>query len=421
MPSYISALPSPRFAATWPRRVSVLGATGSIGRSALAVMEEQPGRYQVAALAGGRNVELLAAQSLRWRPPVLAVLDGQRAELLRSLLTGAPGYKPEILTGRAGYAAAAALPEADLTLCAQAGAAGLDAACAAARAGKVLALANKEALILAGDMIRKECARSGAVVLPVDSEHNAVLQCLLGQDCLGAGGGSEEGAGDRPGQTLRRIILTASGGPFLGRSARELAKVTPEQALAHPTWSMGAKISIDSATLMNKGMELVEACRLFGLPPEQVDILIHPQSVVHSLVEFSDASLLAQLGAPDMRLPIAFCLGWPLRLPSGAARLDLAASPPLSFSAPDEAVFPSIAYWREALREGRGLDVALNAADETAVALFLRRDLAFTDIFRLTRMVMDAWKESAGPGDPEEALGMDAAARRLATELAARL
>ncbi|MDR2051160.1 MAG: 1-deoxy-D-xylulose-5-phosphate reductoisomerase [Deltaproteobacteria bacterium] len=419
MARYISKLPSARFAETWPRHLALLGSTGSIGRSALAILERLPGHFKVEALAGGRNTRLLAAQALRWRPDYLAVQDEKSALELKRSLEGEPSFRPEILVGPPGYAGVAALPEVDLVLSAQSGAAGLNATYAAVRAGKVVALANKESLVLAGELIRKECGRNGASILPVDSEHNAVFQCLLGSPP--AAEQFAGSAGPVGGESLKRIILTASGGPFRGWTAEAMSGVTPEEALAHPTWSMGAKISIDSATMMNKGMEIVEACHLYGLPAADVEVLIHPQSIIHALVEFKDSSRLAQLGVPDMRIPISCCLGWPGRMDSGAAELDLAAAPALSFFRPDEQNFPAPVYWRAALEEGKGLTVALNAANEVAVDLFLRKEIGFMDIIRLARLTLDNWRESSDPDNMEDVLCMDAKARAAATEYAARL
>lgn len=425
MRNYISKLPSAVFAETWPRRVVVLGATGSIGRSTLSVISNMPGYFKVLALAGGRNIDLLAEQALEFTPPYLAVQDDEAAARLKAALAGVAGYKPTILSGPAGYSALAVLPEADMVLSGQSGAAGLNATFAAVRAGKVIALANKESLILAGDIIRAECARSGAMLLPVDSEHNAIFQCLMGQNTRALPERLEAarlGEGKKvPTVALKRIILTASGGPFLGRDAASLSRVTKADALAHPTWNMGAKITIDSSTLMNKGMEYVEACHLYGVPPAKVDVVIHPQSIIHSFVEFEDNSRLAQLGVPDMRVPISDCLGWPYRLHSGADELDLTKYPPLSFFKPDTEAFPALGYWREAYEEGRGMTVALNAANEVAVALFLDEKISYTGITRLSRLVLDKWDESAPPQDIDAVLGMDAKARALARQFAAQL
>lgn len=387
---YISAPPSEALAATRPRRVALLGSTGSIGRNALAVVEASGGRLEAVALACAHNVELLARQALRHRPPVVAVLDDEAAETLRRQLPAS--YTPDILVGRQGYAHLAALAEAQAVLSAQVGAAGLTATLAAALAGKMVCLANKESLVLAGGLLRAICAATGAAILPVDSEHNALFQCLAGH-----------------GQEATTLVLTASGGPFRGRSAAELRHVTPEAALAHPNWRMGAKISIDSATMMNKGLELLEAVHLYGVAPEQVRILVHPQSVVHSLVEFADGSFLAQLGAADMRLAIGHCLDWPYCGTRGVPPLDLAAVGSLTFEEPDSEVFPCLRLAREALAADRGIAsrggsgfgaacVALNAANEAAVELFLNGGCGFTDIPVLVEAVL-----AALPGLPEAA------------------
>ena len=348
-----------------PRRVALLGATGSIGTSALRVMAEHPDRYAVVGLAGGRNVTLLAEQARDWRPPVLAVLDADRADALRALLPA--DYQPDILTGPEGYAAMAAMPEADLVLSAIVGAAGLHPTLAAVAAGKVVALANKESLVLAGDRIRVLARSSGAVILPVDSEHNALFQALGGA-----------GLPDLP--LVERLVLTASGGPFRATDRAELAAVTPAMALAHPNWSMGPKISVDSATLMNKGLEVIEACRLFGLPAARVEVVVHPQSIVHSLAQLHDGSLLAHLGPPDMRVAIAYCLGYPERLPLSVPRVDLVALGALTFEAPREDAFPCLRLARLALSAGGSHTVVLNAANEVAVDFFLRGGLSFPGI-----------------------------------------
>lgn len=428
MLNYISSLPSTAFAEKWPRKIVVLGCTGSIGRSAMSVLEHMEGYFEVLALGGGRNVKLLAEQATRWRPKFLAVQDEAADKELKAALngmSGLKGYAPEVLTGQEGYSALAALPEADLVLSGQSGAAGLRATYAAVKAGKVIALANKESLILAGDIIRKACKESGAALLPVDSEHNAIFQCLMGQNTRALPQKTEAvklgGAyGFVPTQALKKIILTASGGPFLGRSAESLKSVTKKDALAHPTWNMGAQITINSSTLVNKGMEYVEACHLFGLPPAQVEVIVHPQSIIHSLVEFKDSSRLAQLGVPDMRIPISDCLGWPYRIDSGAAELDLTKTP-LTFFKPDAEAFPALGYWREAYEQGRGMTVALNAANEVAVALFLDERISYTGITRLSRLVLDNWAEGAAPADIDAVLGMDAKARAMAVEFASRL
>jgi 1-deoxy-D-xylulose-5-phosphate reductoisomerase len=403
--SYISRPPSAAWAEHTPRGLSLLGSTGSIGVSALKVVEAHPRLFHVHALAGARNVALLAGQAARFRPPWLGVLDGAAADELRGYRLG---YAPRIVAGSDGYARLACLPEASTVLSAQAGAAGLRATLAAASAGKVICLANKESLVLAGEGIRHICARTGAVILPVDSEHNAIFQALAG----------------RKAGHVRRILLTASGGPFRGWKREALAAVTPEQALRHPSWSMGVKITIDSATLMNKGLEVIEACRLYGLPSERVDVILHPQSLVHSLVEFTDGSLMAQLGTPDMRVPIGHCLAWPRCLDLGVAPLDLLKSGPLAFEAPDEDNFPCLPLARRALRHGRGMPAALNAANEIAVELFLAGRIAFPDIPVLIENVLDSCERLGLPDLPDGSDSLklfqaierlDADARRRAT------
>jgi 1-deoxy-D-xylulose-5-phosphate reductoisomerase len=391
---YISSLD-----VTWtdrPRRVALLGATGSIGVSALKVMAEHPDRYAVVGLAGATNVRLLAEQAARFRPPVLAVLDGTRAAALAGLLPS--GYRPDILTGPEGYAALAALPEADLVLSAIVGAAGLLPTLAAVAAGKVVALANKESLVLAGECIRELARTSGAVILPVDSEHNALFQALGGPDLP-----------DLP--LVERLVLTASGGPFRAAPADMLAGVTPAMALAHPNWSMGPKISVDSATLLNKGLEVIEACRLYGLPPDRVEVVVHPQSIVHSLAQLHDGSLLAHLGPPDMRVAIAYCLGFPERLSLSVPRVDLIALGALTFEAPREADFPCLGLARQALSAGASHTVVLNAANEVAVARFLHEELSFPGIPAAIAAALDA---HAGEALPDARAIMDCDARSRA-------
>lgn len=397
---YISPPPPESLAAVRPRRVVILGSTGSIGRNALAVLEASSGGLVAVGLACARQVELLARQALRHRPEFLAVLDARAAADLKQLLPS--DYRPVILTGREGYARLAALSEAQAVLSAQSGAAGLAATLAAALSGKMVCLANKESLVLAGGLIRAICSGTGAAILPVDSEHDALFQCLAGR-----------------GQEAVALLLTASGGPFRGKSVADLRQATPEAALAHPNWRMGSKISIDSASMMNKGLELIEAVHLFGVAPEQARILVHPQSVVHSLVEFADGSLLAQLGAADMKLPIGRCLDWPCCQNLGGARLDLAAIGNLSFETPDVQAFPCLALARQALlsdRQAAGLEihgfgaacVALNAANEAAVELFLNGACGFMDIPALVGAALHAL-----PGLPQ--------ARQLAQPLAQSL
>lgn len=393
---YISPLTSPLFDRSGPRALSILGSTGSIGVSALRVVAKNPDAFRVVALAGARNVELLAEQALRFRPELLGVLDPERASALKTLLPS--DYRPDIVNGQNGFRHVAALRDADLVLAAQVGAAGLAPALAAADAGKVLCLANKEALVLAGHLFRQACAKSGAVILPVDSEHNALFQALAGRDA----------------REVSRLILTASGGPFRDKSAAEMATVTPEQALRHPNWSMGAKISIDSATMMNKGLEIIEAVHLFGATEQDIEVLVHPQSIVHSLVEYTDGSHLAHLGVPNMEIPIGYCLGYPHLLHIGLERLDLTRIGALTFSLPDEDRFPCLRLAREALRHGPDHTVALNAANEIGVQAFLKKHLSFPGIARLIDHIL-ATHTRAEVDTPEAILRLDATTRARAT------
>lgn len=367
------------------RSLVILGSTGSIGGNALKVIRTRSERFRILGLACARSVDTLAAQAAEFRPPFLAVLDEQSAQALRARLTEArlDGYAPEILTGPAGYARLAALPEADMVLSAQVGAAGLAGTLSAALAGKIIALANKESLVLAGDLLRRVCTARKAVILPVDSEHNALFQCLAGR-----------------GQEAQELILTASGGPFRGRRRAELLHVTREQALKHPNWSMGAKITIDSATMMNKALEVIEACHLYGIPANAIRVTVHPQSIVHSLVRFRDGGLLAQMGPADMRLPIGHCLLWPECLPVAAPELDLFACGPLEFREPDTDAFPAVGLaWRALERRG-GACVVMNAANEVAVQLFLDGQCGFTDITDIIAEVMDAHERETTSREP---------------------
>ncbi|MGE4554240.1 MAG: 1-deoxy-D-xylulose-5-phosphate reductoisomerase [Desulfovibrionaceae bacterium] len=362
MRTYISTWPADAAQPPFPRGLAVLGATGSIGVNALKVAARHPELFRIVALTGGRNVERLAEQAAAFRPGLLAVLDPAAAEVLRALLP--TGYTPKILHGPEGFLTAATHPDADMVLSAIVGAAGFPPTLAAARAGKWIALANKESLVLGGHLIRAACAESGAVILPVDSEHNALFQGLLGHR----------------GEDLRRLVLTASGGPFRGRSRAELAHVGRDEALHHPNWSMGPKVTIDSATLMNKGLELIEACHLYGLPAARVAVVVHPQSIVHSLTEYVDGSLLAHLGVPDMRIPIAHCLCYPRRVELGMEPLDLVRLGSLTFQDPDPAAFPCLDLARRAHDAGPSWDAVLNAANEVAVAAFLEGRIGFMDI-----------------------------------------
>ena len=375
--------------------VVVLGATGSIGASTLDVIRRHPQRYRVAALTAHARVDELVALCVAHRPQLAVIGEAQREAQLRERLQAA-GVDCRVASGAAGLLEAAQWPDAHVVVAAIVGAAGLMPAIAAARAGKRLLLANKEAIVCAGTLLLEAVRAGGAQLLPVDSEHNAIHQCLAG-------------AAGRNG--LRRLILTASGGPF--RQRRDFAGITPEQACAHPNWRMGQKISVDSATLMNKGLEVIEASWLFDVPRSQIDVVVHPQSVIHSMVEFGDGSVLAQLGTPDMRTPIAYCLGFPQRIDSGSARLDFLTLKDLSFEAPDLQRFPCLGLAYQALAAGPAASILLNAANEVAVAAFLARALAFADIAAVIAQVLDG-THPAAPDSVDAVLEIDALGRRRA-------
>ena len=345
------------------KRLAILGSTGSIGRSTLSVVESFPDRFQVATLAAGRNLDLAFDQAQRWRPKVVSVAAESHANNLRTRLKEAGITGMEVLHGAAGAVRVATHPDADFVVSAIVGVAGLEATYEAVRAGKTVGLANKECLVAAGELITAEARRHGKPLLPIDSEHNAVHQCLRG-------GRMHE---------VRRIWLTASGGPFLNTPKSKFADITVEQALNHPTWKMGNRITIDSATLMNKGFEVIEACRLFNMPPGQVSVIVHPQSTIHSFVEFVDGSILAQLSVTDMRLPILYALTYPDRIPSDL-NFSLSDLRHLDFSPPDVEKFPCLRLAYEAARAGGGKTVALNAADEVAVSAFLEGSIRFEEI-----------------------------------------
>jgi len=348
--------------------VTVLGSTGSIGVSTLDVLSRHPERFRVVALAAHRDVETMLAQCLQFRPALVAMADPRAARRLRERLAGVPGA-PEVLEGGEGVRDVAVLSEVRVVMAAIVGAAGLVPTLAAAVAGKRLLLANKEALVVAGALLMRAVADHGAELLPIDSEHNAIFQCLPP--------GFERGLGV---VGVERILLTASGGPFRDSPREVLTAVTPEQACAHPNWAMGRKISVDSATMMNKGLELIEACWLFGTGPDRVQVVVHRQSVIHSLVQYIDGSVLAQLSNPDMRTPIAHALAWPERLHSGVAPLDLFAVQRLDFEPPDLERFPCLGLAARAAAAGGTAPAVLNAANEVAVAAFLDRRIAFTAI-----------------------------------------
>jgi 1-deoxy-D-xylulose-5-phosphate reductoisomerase len=381
------------------KRLAILGSTGSVGEQTLAVVASFPDRFRVAALAAGRSVEKLAEQVRRFDPDVVSVGDAAGAERLRGLL---PATRARIVSGAEGLLEVATHP-ADLVVAALVGAAGLPPTLAAIRAGRNIALANKEVLVMAGALVLRETRAHGVTLLPVDSEHSAIFQALAGQRR----------------EDLARIILTASGGPFRTWPAERIAAATIEEALRHPNWAMGPKITIDSATLMNKGLELIEARWLFDAPPEQVDVVVHPQSIIHSLVEFRDGSVLAQLGLPDMRIPIAVALAHPERLPLDLPRLDLAKLERLDFEAPDRARFPALDLAYAALRADEAAPAVLNAANEVAVAAFLAGRIGFPSIAGICAAVLErhlARADSAALTDLETVLDADAWARAQADE-----
>ncbi|MFJ4257284.1 1-deoxy-D-xylulose-5-phosphate reductoisomerase [Pseudomonas monteilii] len=360
-----------------PQRITVLGATGSIGLSTLDVIARHPDRYQVFALSGYSRIDELLALCVCHRPAFAVVPSAEAAVRLREGLA-AVGCATEVLEGEAGLCQVASAAEVDAVMAAIVGAAGLRPTLAAVEAGKKVLLANKEALVMSGALFMEAVRRSGAVLLPIDSEHNAIFQCMPGDYARGL---SAVG--------VRRILLTASGGPFRETPVEALLDVTPEQACAHPNWSMGRKISVDSASMMNKGLELIEACWLFDAAPAKVEVVVHPQSVIHSLVDYVDGSVLAQLGNPDMRTPIANALAWPERIDSGVAPLDLFAIARLDFQAPDEQRFPCLRLARQAAEAGNSAPAVLNAANEVAVEAFLGRRIRFPEIAGMIEQVLD--------------------------------
>jgi 1-deoxy-D-xylulose-5-phosphate reductoisomerase len=381
--------------------VTILGATGSIGTSALDVIERHPDRYRVFALTAQSSVDALADLAQRHRPEVVVIGDSTLEGRLRTALHDR-GATAEIAAGPKALVDVARAARADAVLAAIVGAAGLMPALAAAEAGKRLLLANKEAVVCAGALLMAAVKRGGATLLPVDSEHNAIHQCLAG-----VRDSERDGA---------RLVLTASGGPF--RNRRDLADVTPDEACAHPNWVMGRKISVDSATLMNKGLEVIEASWLFGIPVDRIDVVIHPQSVIHSMVEFPDGSVLAQMGTPDMRTPLAYALAWPERVASGAQRLDFTRLTELTFEAPDRTRFPCLGFAYDALRHGRGASAVLNAANEVAVQAFLDGRLRFTEIAPTIDRVLDVFDPPA-PAGVDEVLEIDRRAREHAAGMLA--
>jgi len=379
-----------------PLRITILGSTGSIGTNTIDLIERDPASYRVEALTAYRSVELLAEQARKFDARFVAIADPDKYADLKSTMSGTDA---EIAAGPDAIVEAAAR-DADWVMAGIVGAAGLEPTLEAARQGAVVAFANKECLVCAGDLMLEEIAQSGATLLPVDSEHNAIFQVF---------------EFDRR-ATVEKIILTASGGPFRDRTRDEMKNVTPAEAVAHPNWDMGAKISVDSATMMNKGLELIEAYYLFGLPEDRIDILVHPQSIIHSMVAYVDGSVLAQLGTPDMRTPISYTLAWPQRMEAPSARLDLGDIATLTFEAPDSERFPALRLARAALKTGGSAPTILNASNEEAVAGFLAEKVGFLDIPRIVEETLEKM-----PGSDirsvEDVLAVDAEARRVARGL----
>jgi 1-deoxy-D-xylulose-5-phosphate reductoisomerase len=372
------------------RKIAILGATGSVGASTLDLVERAPDRFEIVALTAGTDVDGLARAARRTGARLAVIADERRYDELASRLAGTDcraAAGPDALNE-------AAAGEAEWVMAAIVGCAGLVPVMAAIEAGRTIALANKEALVSAGPLMMAAARRCGATLLPVDSEHNAIFQCLAGSRA----------------QDISKLILTASGGPFRTASEDQIRDATPAQAVAHPNWSMGAKISVDSATLMNKGLELIEAHFLFALPSERIDILIHAQSVIHSMVEFIDGSVLAQLGSPDMRVPIAYALAWPERMASHAEKLDLAAIGKLTFEEPDLERFPALRVARHALEQGDAAPTVLNAANEVAVRCFLEQRIGFMDIAAFVERALDESK-AAAPASIDEVIALDGATR----------
>ncbi len=381
------------------KNIAVLGSTGSIGTSTLDICDRYPDRYRVVALAAGRNVSAALEQCVRWLPALISMADETSADQLKTELRNQQITGIEVVHGTEGTIRVATHPEVNFVVSAIVGVAGLEATYAAVALGKQIGLANKEAMVAAGELIIAKARETGAVILPIDSEHNAIHQCMRGGTA----------------QEVRQIWLTASGGPFRNTPLADFAHITPQQALKHPTWIMGRRITIDSATMLNKGLEIIEACRLFDLPPERVRVTIHPQSTIHSLVEYVDGSILAQLSVTDMRLPILYAMAYPERVPSDLT-FDLAALTQLDFQQPDFARFPCLRLAYEAARAGGDHCIALNAADEVAVEAFLNCDLPFLGIAKTIERVLEATPTHA-PRTIAEVLAADQAARQFACEL----
>ncbi len=388
------------------QKLTILGATGSIGVSTLDVVARHPDRFQIYALSGHSRVVELAEQCLTYKPRYAVVADQSSAQQLQQLLRpGSP--ETEVLYGVEGLCYIASAPEVDTVMAAIVGAAGLLPTLEAARAGKKVLLANKESLVMAGRLFMDAVREAGAILLPIDSEHNAIFQCLP------SGYSPDHRAG------VQKVLLTASGGPFRTTPLEALSAISPEQACAHPNWDMGRKISVDSATMMNKGLELIEACWLFDLSPSQIEVVIHPQSVIHSMVEYVDGSVLAQLGNPDMRTPIAHAMAWPERVDSGVSRLDIIATARLDFEAPDLERFPCLVLAMEAARLGGGAPTVLNAANEMAVEAFLNGDISFTRIAEVVAVVL-AGTVTTEPNTLEAVQSIDQLARQYAVDVIQR-
>lgn len=382
------------------KRISIIGSTGSIGRSTLDVVRQFPDRFEIVALGAGSNAVLLHEQIMEFSPRLVSVKDAKVANSLRNLLAGSRCHLPEIFYGQEGYCKVAACQESDMLVSAMVGAAGLLPTLAAIEAGKNIALANKETLVAAGEIVTAAAVANDVRILPVDSEHSAIFQAL---HCNHR-------------EALDRILLTASGGPFFKKSKKELETVSPEAALCHPNWSMGPKITIDSATLMNKGLEVIEAHWLFGVPIDRISVFIHPESIVHSMVEYVDGSVIAQMGIPDMRIPIAYALAYPERLSTTGPRLDLFRLEKLSFYPPDEEKFPCLRLAFEACRKGSTMPAVLNAANEVAVHAFLNKTITFYDIPCVIDEVMASHQPHPKP-DLESILQADSWARDQATKV----
>ena len=379
------------------RQIALLGSTGSIGTQALDVVRDNTDRFEIYALVARQNVDLLAQQAREFRPDVVVIADEQYYAPLKEALADLP---MKVWAGADAIADVVQMAPVDVVLTAMVGYAGLRPTLAALEAGKAVALANKETLVVAGELVTATARRTGAPILPVDSEHSAIFQCLVGQDA----------------SAVEKVILTASGGPFRTTPREALADVTPAEALRHPNWSMGAKVTIDSASMMNKGFEMIEARWLFGLPPERIEVVVHPQSIVHSMVQFADGAVMAQLGTPDMHLPIAYALAYPHRLRSAAPRLDFAQLSTLTFEVPDRERFRNLDYAYEAARRGGNMPCILNAADEVAVAAFLSGKIGFLAMSDLIAETMARTTFIATP-TYDDYVQTDAEARRIATEI----